>query len=160
MPPVIPHYDNTLEIACNKLEEKVLDWNRNGSVAITPEDFQHLSIDQKIFLLETLMTRPEPLQLLKVKELENIFSLKDTQNAELKFRWLRICLKAHWEEKVEDALKWINVVGRMKYVRPIYRDLYDWEFSRARAIENYKANKKYMMQMVVLVVAKDLHLEE
>lgn len=106
------------------------------------------------------MNLPEPLSLTKVNKLEEIFKLADVKNAELKFTWLMVSLKSRWEEKIDVALSWVNEVGRMKYVRPIYRELYAWELARPRAIENYKANKQYMMHMLSFTVAKDLHLRE
>lgn len=46
-------------------------------------------------------------------------------NAEIKFRWLRLGLRAHWTERVDDALKFVTEQGRMKFVRPIYRSVVD-----------------------------------
>jgi hypothetical protein len=40
-----------------------------------------------------------------------------------------------------------------------YRDLYDWEEVRDRAIAVFKSNKSRMMYVAAYTVAKDLHLE-
>lgn len=40
-----------------------------------------------------------------------------------------------------------------------YRDLYDWEEVRDRAIAVYESNKSRMMYVAAYGVAKDLHLE-
>jgi hypothetical protein len=40
-----------------------------------------------------------------------------------------------------------------------YRDLYDWEEVRDKAIAVFKSNKSRMMYLTAYTVAKDLHLE-
>jgi len=48
----------------------------------------------------------------------------------------------------------------MKFVRPLYRDLYAWEEKRQQAIDTFKAHRTQYMQMCADMVAKDLHLDE
>ena len=68
--------------------------------------------------------------------------------------------------------------GRMKFVRPLYRDLYAWEDKRQQAIDTFKAHRllfsvdkvvvvfnlvllrKQYMQMAADMVAKDLHIDD
>lgn len=57
------------------------------------------------------------------------------------------------------ALNFVTEQGRMKYVRPIYRDLYAWEAVRQKAIDTFLANKDKMMYVSAHTVAKDLHLD-
>jgi hypothetical protein len=40
-----------------------------------------------------------------------------------------------------------------------YRELYDWEEIRDKAIAVFKSNKSKMMYMTAYTVSKDLHLE-
>jgi hypothetical protein len=40
-----------------------------------------------------------------------------------------------------------------------YRDMYDWEEVRDKAIAVFKSNKSRMMYLTAYTVAKDLHLE-
>lgn len=76
----------------------------------------------------------------------------------VRYMWLRLCVKSRWEDKVEDALTFATDQGRMKYVRPIFRDLYAWEAMRQRAIDKYMEKKSSMMYITAHMVAKDLHL--
>nr|CAH7753785.1 unnamed protein product [Callosobruchus chinensis] len=158
MPPVIPDYDKSLAVFCNDLLEKFLKWDGEGSIPITGEDRDQMSSAQKIYFLDAL-SEAESQKLEKLKALNELFGLDGIKNSEIKFRWLKICLKAHWEEKVDVTLSWINVVGRMKFVRPLYRELYNWEDVRQTAIENFKVNRANMMHVSAYTVAKDLHLE-
>lgn len=60
--------------------------------------------------------------------------------------------------KLQDVLDFVNSQGRMKYVRPIYRDLYAWEAVRQQAIDNFLANEQFMMHVSAYTLRKDLHL--
>lgn len=160
MPPVIPDYDLTLLKGCNELKEKWVNWNESEPIPLTAADFDNLVPDQKIYLFQQILDLKQPQPISKLKEIEKVFKLTNVKNMEIRFRWLRICLQAHWEEKIQNALDLVNEVGRMKYVRPIYRDLYAWDKARERAVENFKVNRNSMMHVSAYTVAKDLHLEE
>ena len=90
----------------------------------------------------------------------SLYELDQTTNVELLFRWIRLGLKARWEPSVAAALDLVSRVGRMKFVRPLYRDLYQWTEVRARAVETFRNNKEKMMAVAVRGVMKDLHLQE
>lgn len=160
MPPVIPDYDTSLVKACNVVKEKWINWNESESIPLTLADFENLGPDQKIYLFQQILDLKQPQPISKLKEIEKVFQLANVKNMEIRFRWLRICLQAHWEEKIPNALELVNEVGRMKYVRPIYRDLYAWEEAKVKAIENFKKNRSSMMHVSAHTVAKDLHLAE
>lgn len=152
MPPIVPEYDNNLLKVCTDYTERLLNWNTESPIDLSP-----LTTVQIIQLLQNLF-EAEPMPIKKLKAFEAAFKFGSITNAEIKFQWLRICLKAHWEEKIAPTLEWLNEVGRMKYSRPLYRDLYAWESARSRAVENYKENAKYMMHVSAYTLAKDLHL--
>jgi leukotriene-A4 hydrolase len=61
-------------------------------------------------------------------------------------------------DQVPRALQFVTEQGRMKFVRPIYRELYDWEEVRPQAIEHFKKTRDEMMAVCANMVAKDLHL--
>lgn len=158
MPPVIPSYDKTLSSICDNLLQRILKWDDLTKESINATDIESLIPEQKIYLLQKLLeSEPQPVE--KLKKLELLLGLDKVKNAELLFRWLRIGIKAKWEDKIQRALDWITVVGRMKYVRPLYRDLYKWETARDSAIDTYNKNKNKMMHVVAHTVGQDLHLQ-
>lgn len=71
---------------------------------------------------------------------------------------MRLCIKSKWEARVSDALQFATEQGRMKFVRPIFRDLYEWEEMRQRAIEVFLSKKNTMMYVTAHMLEKDLHL--
>lgn len=111
-------------------------------------------------MLQKLTESPDAQPIVKLGHLERVFRLNGVRNAEIKFRWLRVCVKARWHDKLDGVLQWLNVIGRMKFVRPLYRDLYAWEDVRQKAIDNFKANRPNMMHVSAYTLAKDLHLDD
>jgi hypothetical protein len=75
-----------------------------------------------------------------------------------RFQWLRLCLKSRWKPKVSKALEFATSQGRLKFVRPLFRDVYAWEEMRQKAIDTYFTYKDKMMFVTREMVAKDLHL--
>lgn len=158
MPPVIPNYDKSLAVICDNLIDKFLKWNTEGEMPLTADDKKDLNTNQIIYFLQ-IISEAEPQPIKKLEMLNKIFNFDDVKNSEIKFRWLRVCIKAKWEEKVHVALTWINIVGRMKFVRPLYRDLYHWEEMKQRTVDNFLANRHSMMYVSAYTLAKDLHVD-
>ncbi|XP_022913827.2 leukotriene A-4 hydrolase-like [Onthophagus taurus] len=157
MPPIIPDYDQTLRNTCQDYIKQFISWNGQDSFPISSQDIAALIPDQKIHFLR-LILKEEPQSLEKLRGLETAFDLANVKNSEMKFLWFRICIKGRWEEKIEGILSWLNGVGRMKYTRPLYRDLYNWEASKTTAINNFEKYRSYMMHVSEYTIAKDLHL--
>lgn len=57
-----------------------------------------------------------------------------------------------------DALNFATSVGRLKFVRPLFRDVYAWEEMRQQAIDTYFLYRNKMMYLTREMLAKDLHL--
>lgn len=153
----IPKYDMTFARICDEFCERFVAWDPSTPIPFSDQDVSSLRAEQMIQLLQNILEE-EPVPSAKLQAFEEKFKLKSARNCEIKFRWLRIGLKAHWEEKIDETLDWVVDVGRMKYVRPLYRDMYKWEAARERAIQVYKDNKKNMMYVAAHTVGKDLHL--
>lgn len=94
----------------------------------------------------------------KLEGLSQHYKFGETQNSEILFKWLRLGLKARWSPIIQPALKFVTDQGRMKFTRPVYKDLYAWEESRPLAIQNFQAHRAFMHQTTAGLVAKDLHL--
>ncbi|XP_063540156.1 leukotriene A-4 hydrolase isoform X1 [Cydia strobilella] len=152
MPPVIPDYDTSMTKAITTLLGQINDNHefKYGDVKVfTPHQIIHL--------LQELIERP-PLSVDSLRSMGQAYKLDTSKNAEIKYRWLRLCIRSKDLDKVPEALDFVNKQGRMKYVRPIYRDLYAWEEVRQQAINNFLENEKYMMHVSAYTVRKDLHL--
>lgn len=157
LPYKIPQYDNTLQAACADLVSKWLSWNTSDVSPFTSSDLSSLIPEQieefASIMLETNIT------LEKVKIMDEIYCMSNFKNSEIKFRWLSLCINVKWVEKVDDALKFATEQGRMKYTRPIFRDLYEWEEMREKAINTFYHCKDNMMYVLVKALMTDLHLK-
>ena len=101
----------------------------------------------------------DPLPLAAVAKMDANYSrISNSNNSEVRFRWLRVCIKAKYEKCLDNALAMVTEQGRMKFTRPLYRDLNNWEFARAKAIETFKKNRPSMHNTTASLVAKDLNL--
>ena len=56
-----------------------------------------------------------------MSKLEEVYNLNSNNNCEIKSRWIRLGLKANWDDAVPRAVQMVSEQGRMKYLRPIYR---------------------------------------
>lgn len=158
MPPVIPEYDQTLSKACNDLRTKWINWDESDDNSFSPKDISDMNTNQVIHFTQLLL-ECDPIPISKLKIMDKLYNFSSIHNSEIRFRWIRIGLKAHWMDRVEDALSMVTEVGRMKFIRPLYQDLYKWEEVREKAIQVFKKNHKDMMHVSAYTVSKDLHLE-
>eukprot|EP00088_Acartia_fossae_P057827 TRINITY_DN674_c0_g1_i2.p1 TRINITY_DN674_c0_g1~~TRINITY_DN674_c0_g1_i2.p1 ORF type:complete len:613 (+),score=141.73 TRINITY_DN674_c0_g1_i2:42-1880(+) len=159
MPPVKPDFDKSLAVACHDLAAR---WQAWDPVAVTEcpftgDEIKEFLPGQTQEFLNTLLSGT-PLSLVAVEKMEELYKFAASSNKEIVFRWIRIGLAARRESSIPEAVKMVTEVGRMKYVRPIYRDLYAWQEKRQVALDTYAANKNKMMAVSREMVAKDLHI--
>ena len=157
MPPVKPDFITSLAEACWELAEAWQAWKPSNQPPDLPHDFLLFSTDQKIEFLMVL-TKGVGLSLETLEVMDTMYKLTKCPNTEIEFKWLRLGIKARWEKAVTPALDLVTRQGRMKFVRPIYRDLYNWPEQRQRAIDTFVTNRPTMMHVAADMVAKDLHI--
>lgn len=129
------------------------------TASFSPEDVKTFSPHQIINLLQSIIDQ-DPLPPGKLNDLGVAYNINNSRNTEITYRWLRLCIRSKDKTKLNDVFTFLNNQGRMKYVRPIYRDLYAWEDVRDQAIENFLKNEPYMMHVTAYTLRKDLHLSE
>ena len=158
MPIYKPKFDDSLAVVCWDLAKKWQDWDP-ATPADFGDSFDKFSPDQKQEFLGTLINS-DPLPITKLEKMSELYKLDQSPNVEILFRWIRVGLKAKWDPILSEAIKLVNVQGRMKFVRPLYRDMYAWEEKRQVAVDNFLAHRDEMMHVCADMVAKDLHLEK
>jgi len=156
MPIYKPNFDESLAKACWELAEKWQSWDTN-SPAPFEKEFENFSPSQKQEFLGTLLNGAS-LDHSKLEKMAAMYLLDSCSNVEIVFRWIRLGIKARWEPSVAEALKLATVQGRMKFVRPLFKDLYGWEEKRQQAIDTFLAHRGEMMYVCAEMVAKDLHI--
>ena len=158
MPIFKPDFDDSLARVSWDLAEKWQQWDL-GSEKYFPGEFFKLSTKQKEEFLWTLFNGPA-LAIPKMVRMANLYKLDSSPNMQILFIWIRLGIKARWEPSVKLALEFVTKFGTLKFVRPLYRDLYDWEDKREEALNTFLENREHMMHVTAQMVASDLHLEE
>ena len=123
MPVVIPNYDTSLVRVCTELCGRWSTWNTSGCAEpcpFTAEDLKSFNPGQVEEFLAELLTA-DPLSATAVNVMGRLYGFNSMRNAEIKFRWLRLGLRAQLKEAIPLAIEFATSLGRMKYVRPIFR---------------------------------------
>lgn len=84
------------------------------------------------------------------------FGRNETKNSEIRFRFMRLIIKARLTNKFDEIFEFANSNFRMKFVRPVYKDLGQWDIGKPLAIANFEKVRNEMMKVCAYTVAKDL----
>ncbi|XP_071389344.1 leukotriene A-4 hydrolase isoform X3 [Centroberyx affinis] len=158
MPPVKPQYDTTLADACIALCQRWVNAKEGDLGGFKESDVKTLSSHQLIEFL-SLLLQEEPLPLSHVKKMQEVYDLNSFMNAEIRFRWLRLCVKSKWEDAVAMALKMATDQGRMKFTRPLFREVYNFDKYSEEAVRVFKAHRAAMHPVTAGLVAKALKVD-
>ncbi|XP_043642326.1 leukotriene A-4 hydrolase isoform X2 [Drosophila teissieri] len=160
MPPVIPKFDESL---ANVTKELASLWSSKSVAELTDsaEIKKTISIHQLIDFLGKLIECKDIVDLTesKINLLESTYNLKNSKNAEVRFRLNRLVIRARLIKRLEEVLEFANSNFRMKFCRPIYRDLADWPEAKPAAIRNFVSVKDQMMAVCSHTIEKDLGLK-
>lgn len=108
--------------------------------------------------LEKLTDSEQPLTPQLVQLMDGTYNLSSTENAEILSRFYTIGLKSRDREMYGKVADWLGQVGRMKFVRPLYRLLAGVD--RALAVATFVRFKKFYHPICRDIVRKDLGLED
>ncbi|KAF6038806.1 LTA4H [Bugula neritina] len=95
----------------------------------------------------------------RILQMGDLYELPKSNNAEIVSRWYQLCLRGRTRNQLDPTLQFVTDVGRMKFVRPLYQDMYAFEDVRQIAIDAFETNRPNMHPQTAAMVAKDLHLE-
>ncbi|XP_029522066.1 leukotriene A-4 hydrolase-like [Oncorhynchus nerka] len=158
MPPVKPQYDSTMADACIALCKRWVKTKKGDLGNFSEGDVKTLSTHQLIEFL-SLLLQQEPLPLSHVKRMQEVYQLNSFNNAEIRFRWLRLCVKSKWEDAVPMALKMATEQGRMKFTRPLFKEVYNFDKYHEEAVRVFIAHRAAMHPVTANLVAKDLKVD-
>jgi leukotriene-A4 hydrolase len=158
--PAKPDFDDTLVKSCYALADK---WKlvANGSAGDwSPKstDIEGWVANQSVVFLERVQGFAEKLSKEKVLEMGSTYQYDKSQNIELVSRYFSIGLKARVQELYQPSADLLGRIGRMKFVRPLFRLLN--EADRDLAIQTLEKNKDFYHQICRGIVEKDLFGEK
>ena len=159
MPPVnvVDMYDTSLADACKALCQRWVTATENEFSAFYPNDFSSFTTAQKIDFL-TKLYQEKPLSLKHMQRMVETYDLLSYNNAEIKFSILRLCIRVEWTEVYDDLVKFLVSQGRMKFVRPLYREMAKYSSLRDLAVKTFTENRHIYHKIASNMIAKDLNV--
>lgn len=160
-------YDMTFAQECIDLAER---WETaTDSSSFKPADFENLQLtQQKINFLDRLFQDAlkdgsRKLSLHMTKELARIYNLRSIRNAEIMFSFYRLAVSVLWDDVVSvgehgpTLVRFITSVGRMKFVRPLYRMLFASEKKEYRELgkKTFEEHEDFYHTICTDMVRKD-----
>ncbi|KAJ3359275.1 Leukotriene A-4 hydrolase [Allomyces javanicus] len=159
-PPVTNHYDETLARQCIDLADR-WDAARESEDALeefSEGDIADFTSPQVVVFLEKLGAK-DPFPHTHIAKMDELYKLTDSHNGEIRLRWHTICLQASYKPIYPHVAQFLSEVGRMKYVRPLFRLLDKAEDGHDLAIETFAKLRKSYHPICATMVAKDLNVE-
>ena len=89
--------------------------------------------------------------------MDSVYSFSSSKNAEILSRFYFIAMKGRWEEIYPKAANFLGNVGRMKFVRPGYRRLY--EVDKELAVRTFLEHEFFYHPICRAMIKKDLKLD-
>ncbi|MFH4979168.1 hypothetical protein AB6A40_005877 [Gnathostoma spinigerum] len=153
MPKSKPVFDDSLLQQSKLLAQKWIDAYDTELNSFTADEFMSLRPRQQMKVLDCILQAP-PFSKKKVEKLGVVYNLEKVNNCELRFSWIQIGLKAQWKPIIQTALNFVSAQGRLKYVRPIYKNLFAWNETCEVAKALLEKNAPLMHPLTVSVLRK------
>lgn len=151
------------ESLANVTKELATEWSTKtvDELANNADLKKPISIHQLIDFLGKLIESKDIVELneRKIELLESTYNLKQSKNAEVRFRLNRLIIRARLVQRLQEIIDFANSNFRMKFCRPIYRDLGAWPEAKPKAVENFLNVKNQMMAVCSHTIEKDLGLK-
>jgi leukotriene-A4 hydrolase len=113
MPKIMPTIDRSLADACEAAARKR---------APVPE-YSSWNTKQRIYYWEYMLEHGCPVEASSLRAMESAYQLESTQNAEIKFAYFMVAVRSGDRAVWPKAAQFLQSVGRMKFVRPLFRCL-------------------------------------
>uniref|UniRef100_A0A7S3RQH5 Peptidase M1 leukotriene A4 hydrolase/aminopeptidase C-terminal domain-containing protein n=2 Tax=Emiliania huxleyi TaxID=2903 RepID=A0A7S3RQH5_EMIHU len=154
-------YPDTLGAKATQLVER---WVSCPEGQFAAEEYAALPPPLKTHFLESLLARSHKagaplLPLAALQRMDELYQLTDTRNAELRCRWQRVCLCHRAAFIVPEVVDFVATVGRMKFVRPLYRELFAWEEQSAVAVRTFMQHRDGYHPICSKMLSADLKLD-
>jgi leukotriene-A4 hydrolase len=114
--------------------------------------------NQSVVFLERVQLFDQPLSADLAREMGEIYGYGSSQNVELVSRYFQVGLRARYEGVYKPTAQLLTKVGRMKFVRPLYRELK--KADRALAFATFEEARLFYHPICRAMVEKDLFSDE
>ncbi|KZF21561.1 leukotriene A-4 hydrolase [Xylona heveae TC161] len=155
--PPKPNFDTSLVDRCYKLAEDWAELSKDGGKADfkpSKDDIAGWTANQVVVFLEKIQSWENPMIKGAVELMGKRYGFESSQNVEVVSRYFGIGLKAKYTAVYQASADLLGRVGRMKFVRPLYRQLN--EVDRDLAVKTFEKNKDFYHPICRQMVEKDL----
>ncbi|PWY63903.1 leukotriene A-4 hydrolase [Aspergillus heteromorphus CBS 117.55] len=151
--PPKPQFDTSLVDVVYDLSRK---WQSlpGSSFKPQPDDIKGLTANQIVVFLEQILLFERPLAPELSKTMGDVYGLAKSENIEVANLYFQVCLKAGDDSIVDSTAELLGRIGRMKFVRPLYRSLQ--KVNRPVAISTFEKYQDFYHPICRAMVEKDL----
>jgi leukotriene-A4 hydrolase len=121
------------------------------------KDIESFTANQTLVLLQTIQGFSPTISAERSHLLGTTYNFSSSKNIELKSAYYSIALRAGDKSEFPGIVELLGSVGRMKFVRPLYRGLV--VLDRDLAVETFEKNKNFYPSTTKGQLAKDLGLK-
>eukprot|EP00823_Brevimastigomonas_motovehiculus_P004336 TRINITY_DN2845_c0_g1_i1.p1 TRINITY_DN2845_c0_g1~~TRINITY_DN2845_c0_g1_i1.p1 ORF type:complete len:274 (+),score=64.60 TRINITY_DN2845_c0_g1_i1:54-875(+) len=129
--------------------------------SLQKETFLDMLIEEQSSLFSSLSTDKKSSMIEKFRallaELDRVCDFSSVKNAEIRFRWLTVCVRAEMKSLFDAVRAFVSSQGRMKFTRPLYRDLARTVEGKKFAEETFAASKHLYHPICAKMIDKDLN---
>lgn len=118
------------------------------------KDVTGLTANQKLVFLGTVQDFEEPLFAAQAAKMGETYEFLNSNNVELKSAYFAIALRSKVTTAYPLVAELLGQVGRMKFVRPLFRSLN--KVDRELALATFAKNKEFYHPICRAMVEKDL----
>lgn len=154
--PPKPDFDDSLVKVCYELADRWQAANAGDASDFKPtsDDIAPWTGNQVVVFLEKIQTWDAPLNSELVELMGQNYRFASSQNVEIVSRFFVIGLKSKTRSVYQPTAELLAVVGRMKFVRPLYRGLKEADFELAK--QTFERNRDFYHPICRAMVEKDL----
>jgi leukotriene-A4 hydrolase len=140
--PPKPDFDTTLADQCYELADGWQALNEGkGHWQPKASDIATFSSNQSVVFLERIQTLPQPLKPELIELMGKTYAYASSKNVEVVSRFLVAGLQSKDEKVYAPAAELLGQVGRMKFVRPLFRELMKCDLGLAK--EALERNREF-----------------
>ena len=151
--PPKPNFDTSLVDVCYELSSK---WENLRLEKFEPkaQDIRGWAANQIVVFLDKVQEFAQGLTKSETQIMQSVYGFADSGNAEVVARYFMVALKAKDDSVYKPTAKLLSNVGRMKFVRPLYKLLSAAD--RSLAVETFEKNRDFYHPICRGQVEKDL----
>ncbi|KAI0017474.1 leukotriene A-4 hydrolase [Xylariomycetidae sp. FL0641] len=151
--PPKPDFNTAYVDDCLALADK---WKK-ADYEPSPKDIKSFNANQTLVFLQAVQNFETPLSPERSHLLGTTYDISSSKNVDLKSAYYLVALKAGDRSEFPGVVNLLASVGRMKFVRPLYRKLN--ELDRSLAVKTFEENKDFYPSTTKGQLAKDLGLK-